>query len=136
MGGISDGTSNTIFVAETMMVKGAAATTFNNYSLTKPTGEWYAGVAAWGVASVNAELIAHFAGVDVSWSQTNTGPWLPPQNRPTPSAANWWQAQALTAGGCQCLMGDGSVRTIRATIDQTAWSAAITPNKGEVFTLD
>ena len=136
MGGISDGTSNTIFAAETMMVKGSAPTTFNNYSLTKPPGQPYAGVAAWGVASVNADMIAHFAGVDAAWSQANTGPWLPPQDRPAPTAANWWQPQALSAGGCLCLMGDGGVRIIRATIDQTTWSAAITPNMGEVFTLD
>jgi prepilin-type N-terminal cleavage/methylation domain-containing protein len=132
--GIGDGTSNTIVVAETMMVKGASVSTFNNGSTNKPT--WFAGVAGWGVTNCNAEFTAHFAGVDQSWSSANTGPWLPPQNRPTPAAANWWQAQALTASGCQCLMGDGSVRNVRSSIDITAWSAAITPNGGETLSLD
>jgi hypothetical protein len=88
------------------------------------------------VANCDAEFTAHFAGVDESWSTANTGPWLPPQNKPTPAAANWWQAQALTAGGCQCLMGDGSVRNVRSTVDKLAWSAAITPNGGETLALD
>jgi prepilin-type N-terminal cleavage/methylation domain-containing protein len=134
MTGIMDGTSNTIFVAETMMVKGTTPSTYNNGSMNKPA--WYSGVSAWGVASCNAEFITHFAGVDESWSQGNTGPWLPPQPRPTPAAANWWQAQALTAGGCQCLMGDGSVRNVRSTIDKMAWSAGITPAGGEILSLD
>jgi prepilin-type N-terminal cleavage/methylation domain-containing protein len=132
--GIGDGTSNTIFVAETMMVKGASVSTLTSGTMSKPT--WYAGVAGWGVTNCNAEFTAHFAGVDQSWSAANTGPWLPPQNRPTPDAANWWQAQALTASGCQCLMGDGSVRNVRSSIDIMAWSAAITPNGGEVLSLD
>jgi prepilin-type N-terminal cleavage/methylation domain-containing protein len=132
--GIGDGTSNTIFVAETMMVKGATASTYVNGTPNKPA--WFAGVAGWGVTSCNAEFTTHFAGVDQSWSNPNTGPWLPPQNRPTPAAANWWQPQALTSGGCQCLMGDGSVRNVRSTIDINAWSAAITPNGGETLSLD
>jgi prepilin-type N-terminal cleavage/methylation domain-containing protein len=132
--GIGDGTSNTIFVAETMMVKGATVSTLANGTTNKPA--WFAGVAGWGVTSCNAEFTTHFAGVDQSWSAANTGPWLPPQNRPTPAAANWWQAQALTASGCQCLMGDGSVRNVRPSIDKMAWSAAITPNGGETLPLD
>jgi prepilin-type N-terminal cleavage/methylation domain-containing protein len=132
--GVGDGTSNTIFVAETMMVKGATPSTYLNGTLTKPA--WYSGVSAWGIASSNAELITHFAGVDQSWSTANTGPWLPPQNRPTTAAANWWQAQALTASGCQCLMGDGSVRNVTPFIDTQTWSAAITPNGGETLSLN
>jgi prepilin-type N-terminal cleavage/methylation domain-containing protein len=134
MTGISDGTSNTLFVAETLMVKGTAVSTFNNYSQTKPA--WNTGVATWGVGSCNAEFIAHFGGVDESWTTANTGPWLPPQTRPTGNNANWWQPQALTAGGCQCLMGDGSVRNVRSSVDKFAWSAAITPNGGETLPLD
>jgi prepilin-type N-terminal cleavage/methylation domain-containing protein len=136
MTGITDGTSNTLFAAETMMIKGTKPTTFNNFSMTKPPGESDAGVAGWGTANCHADLIAHFAGVDESWSQANTGPWLPPQDRPMPGAAKWWRAQGLAAGACMCLMGDGSVRAVRPSIDKLAWSAAITPNGGESLPLN
>jgi prepilin-type N-terminal cleavage/methylation domain-containing protein len=132
--GISDGTSNTLFVAETMMVKGATVSTFNNFSSTKPA--WFAGVAGWGVTNCNAEFTTHFAGMDETSSLGNAGPWLPPQNRPVPTAANWWQPQALTASGCLCLMGDGAVRNVRPTIDKVTWSAGVTPNGGESTPLD
>ena len=49
-----------------------------------------------------------------------------------------WQAAARSAhtGGVNACLADGSVRFIRSSITQQAWSAACTMAAGEVFNLD
>jgi prepilin-type N-terminal cleavage/methylation domain-containing protein len=42
-------------------------------------------------------------------------------------------AQALTAGGCQVAMCDGSVRMVNPGISQATWYASCTPNGGETL---
>jgi prepilin-type N-terminal cleavage/methylation domain-containing protein/prepilin-type processing-associated H-X9-DG protein len=42
-------------------------------------------------------------------------------------------AQALTSGGCQVAMCDGSVKIVSPSVSQTTWYAAATPNSGETL---
>lgn len=44
--------------------------------------------------------------------------------------------QALSVGGIQVGMGDGSVRTISPDVSYQSWQAAITPGLGEVLGSD
>jgi prepilin-type N-terminal cleavage/methylation domain-containing protein len=126
---ITDGTTNTIFLAEKLMVQGNVAKIYKNYGYT-PNNKPDFGVSGWGLFEMDPSMIAHFAGLDENgWEG---GLYLPPQNRPVPAAANWRQAHALTAGGCQVGLGDGSVRTVNTSIDKVTWTALITPDKSEV----
>jgi len=59
-----------------------------------------------------------------------------PQATPTVATCEWWRVQALSASGVQVGMVDGSVRNVRTSVSQAAWSAASTPNGGEVLPSD
>ena len=52
--------------------------------------------------------------------------------RLVPSQQNFHNIYPIHAGGVQALMGDGSVRMVRTGVSIPAWSAAVTPNGGEV----
>jgi prepilin-type N-terminal cleavage/methylation domain-containing protein len=54
------------------------------------------------------------------------------------STGGRWQVAARSAhtGGAVACLGDGSVRFIRSSVNQAAWSAACTMAGGEVFNLD
>jgi prepilin-type N-terminal cleavage/methylation domain-containing protein len=83
-----------------------------------------------------------------AWSQTTlsantylpsfnyvTGNILLPQSQTSPAnACNAMQAHYLSGGGCQVALGDGSVRSVNASITVTTWAQALTPNGGEVLT--
>jgi prepilin-type N-terminal cleavage/methylation domain-containing protein len=148
--GIPDGTSNTIAFAETLMTKGSQQIGDINYSMQAAGGDAGPGAASWSHCNADGRYIAHFAAVsNGTWTPVagqvvtsafndarNRGPWELPQQQPTPRAAVWWRATAFSAGGCICGMLDGSVRTVRSNSDINAWSAAITPDGGEVIALD
>ena len=57
----------------------------------------------------------------------------PPRRRLIPSQQNFYNLYEMSPGGVQCLMGDGSVRTISSSITIPAWSAAVTPDGGEAL---
>jgi prepilin-type processing-associated H-X9-DG protein len=44
-------------------------------------------------------------------------------------------ASSRHPGGVNCLMGDGSVRFVRETVDLTTWRAMGTMNGGETYTV-
>ncbi len=117
--GFQDGTSNTIVFAEKRMacVKGTDNGTLWAHGTWN--SDWMPGIA-------NTQNYGSKA-FDVPQSQpTNTG-----VNQCQP-----WRATALSASGCQVAMGDGSVRSVRASISQPTWQAALTPSGGEVLPSD
>lgn len=128
--GVSDGLSNTIFVAEKMMICGASQP--NNLN-----GNPF--VSAWGTDQ-DVNSTPWFAGISTQWPVSNwsdnNGYWEVPQAQPAPANCSYWRPTALTASGCQCLLGDGSVRNVSTNISYQTWSAAITPDGGEILGSD
>jgi len=127
---ITDGTSNTIFVAEKLAMGGPKITNAGS------TAVWdgYLG-NAWGWAD-GPTFLPVFAGDGTSLSAAEE---LPPVPRTSNLAdlPKWTtRPHCLSAAGCQVAMGDGSVRNIRASIDNVSWRASLTPAGGEVVTLD
>ena len=156
MTGISDGTSNTIFVIEKPMITGTAVVSYLNYS-TSGTNGTNSGASTWATTDTDAQEVAQFGynceptwgGEDgYYWStngpagtpgcqQVTGGPELfhTPRPRRPRSQQSWWNLYPLSASGYQTLMADGSVRNITPSIDIVAWSAAVTPDGGEVTQL-
>ena len=58
------------------------------------------------------------------------------QAAPPPDQCDPFVPQTAFAGGMPVLFFDGSVRTVRAGVDPSAFWAAVTPNGGETVTLD
>ncbi len=58
------------------------------------------------------------------------------QNRPATNACNPRMPQSLTPGSIQVGMGDGSVRGISPSVSFASWSAAITPQAGDIIGSD
>lgn len=61
------------------------------------------------------------------------------QNRDiSPATGGQWQVAARSrhTGGAMACFADGSVKFVRSSVSQTAWSAACTMGGGEVFNLD
>jgi prepilin-type N-terminal cleavage/methylation domain-containing protein len=158
LSGITDGTTNTIFVIEKPMITGTVPRTYFNYA-NGPSNVGDGGVSTWSTTDLDAGLVAQFGyncqapwggedgwfwGTDVSpggpgCTQTINGVtaefFQTPRPRRPRDQQKFWNLYPLSSSGYQALMGDGSVRNITPTIDVVAWSAAVTPDGGEVATL-
>ncbi len=148
MPGISDGTSNTIFLVERMMVCGRQMPTHaDDYSgAAQDTGlggwafmySWDRGPSLMNITTVrnpNASPNVTFS----AWTHNDerrAGGWEVPQIRPSPQNCQRWRPHGLSTGGCLVAMGDGSVRSVSGSVNLAAWCAAVTPDGGEVANLD
>jgi hypothetical protein len=155
---ITDGTSNTLAVVESPMVRGTltlyyqdstlydAATRSSNIlnSLGLPVG-----ISTWAVTDMPPIGLAFFGcncndATGQWWLYTghcrfDTSPnetFQPPQPRTIPSQMNGLNIYPINVGGLLALMCDGSVRTISPSIGILPWSAAVTPTGGEALELD
>jgi prepilin-type N-terminal cleavage/methylation domain-containing protein len=151
IGTIPDGTSNTIFVAEAYGGYCYSYSYTGGYSYFYRQPYW-AGYDYEGT-SYTYSYTYNYTG---SWyisngytSQTytySTGYRYAPLFRPVAGRTfekprYYYQCdgnlpQAYTAGGIQVLMGDGSARTVRMSINANTWLAALTPDGGEVLGND
>jgi prepilin-type N-terminal cleavage/methylation domain-containing protein len=160
---ITDGLSNTIFVIEKPMMTGTYTVSYLNYSGNQ--GGTNSGASTWATTDSDAFIVSQFGYncVPTGWNTNDTdengyywstnGPGGQPGctstisgvtaeffHRPLPrrprSQQSWWNIYALSSSGSQALMGDGSVRNITTSVDFVAWSAAVTPDGGEVSTLN
>jgi len=141
----ADGLSNTIFISEKMMKCGVGtpahiedyAGNSANTAMTSWTLEysWDRGGAFATITTVNSPLTGSGSGV---WSLNDErqGGWEVPQIQPKPDQCQRWRVQGFTAAGVQVAMGDGSVRNVSGNVSLAAWNAMITPNGGEVVSLD
>jgi hypothetical protein len=59
-----------------------------------------------------------------------------PQAHPPVNQCDGSMPQGLSSGGTQVLLGDGSVRMIAPSMSPTTWFNSTTPNKGEVLGSD
>jgi hypothetical protein len=113
---IPDGLSNTVLFAEK---RGGCQKNGDGYWVTgtKWAGGWW-----------NANWMPMYANTDIYGASA----WLVPQPRPTDASCEPHRATAFSAGGCQVGLADGSVRNVTASISQSTWMQAQTPNGGEV----
>jgi prepilin-type N-terminal cleavage/methylation domain-containing protein len=154
MTGVSDGTSNTIFVAEKYMVTGAGNMFYIDWAVNGSTGSQQGGINMWATTDT-PEIGVPFFGTTCNdpaqtWDDQYGQWWLPsckfstspfeqfhkPQPKLVANQQNFYNLYPMSSGGIQVLMGDGSVRNINLSISQANWSAAMTPNGGETANLD
>ena len=71
--------------------------------------------------------------------QSQFNAYLPPNSRVPDISGHgrgWMTARSLHPGGVNVVLGDGSVRFIRDTIDLATWRALATRGGGEVISAD
>jgi hypothetical protein len=161
VGSVSDGLSNTIGVMEKHMVAGDAQMFYRDWGVRAGSGDapWVSGggpmgISMWATTDTPQNGLAVFGLVCDDPSQTwdnNYGQWwrqdcrfaagqpeffLPPTNKVIPSQMSHYNIYPMASGNAQGLMMDGSVRGFRVGLSTAAWSAAVTPNGGEVANLD
>jgi prepilin-type N-terminal cleavage/methylation domain-containing protein len=149
---ITDGSSNTLAVVEKQMVTGSVTLSFKDWG-TQGNSNGSGGINLWCVTDTQPEGLGFFGcncnDPTVTWDDQTGQWWLgscrfgsgeyfqPPVPRPIPSQQNAYNIYPFNSGNViQALMCDGSVRTISTSVSVPAWSAAVTPNGGEVNTLD
>jgi hypothetical protein len=146
---ISDGSSNTVLVAEGYSsCYGSGATKSDSYNYVYRSAYWpgyyYPGYTYsysydytyTGSYYVNQGLTKQ------SYSYTSGSTYDPtfdpvagkaPQDGPSTSQCDASTVQGF-GGPVQVLLGDGSVRKVSSTINTTTWFGALTPDGGEVLT--
>jgi prepilin-type N-terminal cleavage/methylation domain-containing protein len=157
VGTVTDGMSNTLFVIERSMIIGDATVTHLNYGVAGRSASFDDGAQTWSTTDVQPDVFGMFGyncnDPSQTWDDENGQFWLnagcgafdgangveyhqPPRPRRPRNQQHWANIYPITSGGVQCLMGDGSVRNISPSVSPVAWSAAVTPNGGEVATLN
>jgi hypothetical protein len=153
VGGIVDGTSNTLAVVEKQMATGNVQLSFKDWS-TVGESNYTDGANLWAVTDTQPEGLAFFGcnckDPNATWD-ANYGQWWlgncrfggtveyfqPPVPRPIPSQQNAFNIYPFNSGNIVlALLCDGSVRNISTSISVQAWSAAVTPAGGEPIGLN
>ena len=156
---VTDGLSNTFFVAEKNMVTGDRRMFYKDWNVVNGWGSPQPqGINMWATTDTPELGLPYFGGncndpratwddeYGQWWAINNNGDcrfranepeWFqPPRRRLIPSQQNFFNLYAMSAGGVQMLMGDGSVRNVVTTISIPAWSAGVTPDGGESVPLN
>jgi prepilin-type N-terminal cleavage/methylation domain-containing protein len=158
IGGITDGTSNTIMVGTKAMntnvygnrgsgnVKLSNGTTVNSYDDPITMADIWADTGMGVCRAQDQDTVFWIAGNDPPvipgakfGLASGWGSWFPStfqfvQDTPNTDAYNRWGASY--AGGCPTAMADGSVRTYSYSTANTVVIALCTPNGGEVIAAD
>jgi prepilin-type N-terminal cleavage/methylation domain-containing protein len=127
---ITDGLTNTVFVAEKRQVCGAGP--------FRPGNFWSNSTFAngWGHPAEDMWWPV-FARIPVNTSVSNdpNRQFSVPQVNPTPAACQGWDSRphGHSSSGTMVGMGDGSVRSIRGSIDQLNWTRYVLFNDGQVI---
>jgi prepilin-type N-terminal cleavage/methylation domain-containing protein len=134
---ITDGSSNTMLFAEGNSF--AYSITWNNpvppYTggYTEYSREGYYNL---GAESVGTNTYGQYTYITTGPSFKRSTRGIPFDIAPSQGQASGDIAQAFTTGGCQVLLGDGSVRNVTPGVSVTTWNAAITPDGGETLGSD
>jgi prepilin-type processing-associated H-X9-DG protein len=123
--GITDGTSNTMLVAECLNIPGTGAREDWRGNMTYPENSTF----HWNHTpnTSNPDWLRDVLCVSVPRAPC-IGTHTAYNNR-----RNIVSARSNHAGGVQVLMGDGSVRFVRDSIDLPTWQALGSPTGGEVL---
>jgi len=154
MGGITDGTSNTLAVIEKSMVTGQGTMSYKDWGISGSTGSKAGGIQMWATTDTPPEGMPFFGcncndptqswdDVDGQWWQNNcrlvSGDsreyFQPPTQRVIPNQQIFYNVYPYHTSGVQSLMCDGSVRNIAIGVSVQSWSAAVTPAAGEAINL-
>jgi len=160
LSGVTDGTSNTLFVIEKPMLTGTTVITHLNYGVQNQQAGFENGASTWATTDTQPQALAQFGFncYNPGWSEggyywSTNGPggqpgctqtlngvtaefFQTPRPRRPRNQQYWFNLYPLSVSGYQALMGDGSVRNITPSIDVVSWSAAVTPDGGEVAALN
>jgi prepilin-type N-terminal cleavage/methylation domain-containing protein len=132
---IQDGSSNTMMIAEGYSNCSGPSYRYGTYNTTTAgnssysykvhyTGSYYTSNHipdySYSSSSINGPVFHHVANETF-------------QNQPAPNAnvCDGRLPQALSSGGIQVLMADGSVRSVSTDVTPASWAAAISPNGGD-----
>lgn len=122
---VTDGLSNTVFLGE--------------HSAVLSDKTWV-GVVAGAVGCPTPKFAFSYCDVAATQTLVHSGPnsWeSPPMIHPPNSRlCKLCQMYAEHPGGCNILMGDGSVRFAKSSISQVVWPALATTSGGEVVSAD
>jgi prepilin-type N-terminal cleavage/methylation domain-containing protein len=157
VGSITDGLSNTLAVTEKNMVAGASNMFYRDWDVherwTNNTSWHGGGVQMFASTDTPEPGMPGFPLMcddpSVTWDDEygqyrdncrfgTTDPneyFNTPRRRLIPSQQSHASIYAMSAGGIQALLMDGSVRGITTSVSVQSWSAAVTPNGGEVINL-
>lgn len=117
---ITDGTSNTLMMSETLKAK------------SPDDNDWRGDIQNDdGVFKFMTLTTPNSSAPDVvNWAIPDGDPWMPV----TTSGLQFSAARSRHVGGVNASMCDGSVRFVRNSINAATWAAMGTMNGGEVFT--
>jgi prepilin-type N-terminal cleavage/methylation domain-containing protein len=148
---ITDGSSNTILFAEgysSCYDWNSYPNYYYRYGQWNLSPDWLQTYSySWGSYTYTAPSFVRDAGHMSSgswqwdgsqWTYTPGG-WVAPttfQVRPKPADCNPRVPQGHSSGGCQVLLGDGSVHLCNAGVSLAAWQGAITPDGNEPLGSD
>jgi prepilin-type N-terminal cleavage/methylation domain-containing protein len=126
---VTDGLTNTVFVAEKRQVCGPGPFQVGNYwsNNTFANGWGHPAEDMWWPVFARIPVVG-----------TSTDPnrqFSVPQVNPTPAACQGWDSRphGHSTSGTMVGMGDGSVRAIRGSIDQLTWTRYVLFNDGQVI---
>ena len=122
---MTDGTSNTVGIAEQYAVCGPSSNSANglNHKLWAYNLTWY---------YIQGPYFDTRLMTSTGTTITATSTSAPPQSQPTVAACDPYRVQAAD-GVCVVGMMDGSVRGVTPSVDQTAWCRALWPMDGLVL---
>jgi len=136
---ITDGTSNTVAVAEQYGRCGlgepdtTSGASPNNYFhklwAYRTPWRWERG-PYFDTRLMSSGMLGTSQGDNSACTPIATSTAAVPQNMPTPAACNPYFVQAMDAGGCVVGLMDGSVRVVPSSIDGTVWVRALWPRDG------
>jgi len=151
---VTDGLSNTVFVVEKNMVTGDRQMFYKDWDVVNRWAAQEQGINMWATTDTPEAGLPVFGYTcndpGVTWDD-EYGQWWrndcrfaagqpeffqPPRRRLVPDQQNFHNLYAMSPGGVQGLLGDGSVRNFSTTISIPAWSAAVTPDGGEAIGLN
>jgi prepilin-type N-terminal cleavage/methylation domain-containing protein len=152
---VTDGLSNTVFVVEKQMVTGSGQMGYQDWNVYGSNGSQTGGINMWATTDTPETGLPFFGCTcndpTITWDDEYGQWWLndckfgnpngpeyfqPPRRPLVASQQNFYNLYAMSPGGTQGLMGDGSVRNFPLSIAIPVWSAAVTPNGGEAIGLN
>jgi prepilin-type N-terminal cleavage/methylation domain-containing protein len=147
---ITDGTSNTILIAEGYASCYSYTSTSNGSGYTYNYSSRYSQYNAYYDASSTYSYTYSSPGYNYSYNSTSgsgvpkfnivagqTFQVRPPLNPNSgTTGCNGAIPQGLASGGIQVLLGDGSVRSCSSGVSAPTWEAALTPAQGDILGPD